>query len=38
MVNWIKKEAQNADSTLNKIPNINYYLNKRLEIEKRQGF
>ena len=38
VLNWIKREAENADFTLNKIPNLKYYYNKRLEIEKRQGF
>jgi prolyl oligopeptidase len=38
VINWVKQEAKTADSTLKEIPNINYYLNKRLEIENRQGF
>ncbi|WBV55823.1 prolyl oligopeptidase family serine peptidase [Chryseobacterium daecheongense] len=35
---WINAQNIYTDSVLNKVPNKNYYLDKRLELEKRQGY
>ncbi|OCA79706.1 prolyl oligopeptidase [Chryseobacterium contaminans] len=36
-LNWMKSQTAYANSVLNLIPKKNYYLKKRLEIDKRQG-
>ncbi|WP_292009420.1 prolyl oligopeptidase family serine peptidase [Chryseobacterium sp.] len=38
VINWMKNQTDFTNSVLNKIPNKDYYLNKRLELEKRQGY
>lgn len=38
VINWMKSQTVFTNSVLNSIPNRNYYLNKRLEFDKRQGF
>lgn len=35
---WMKSQTNYAISVINNIPNKNFYLNKRLEFDKRQGF
>lgn len=37
-INWMKSQTNYAISKLNKIPNRNYYLEKRLDFDKRQGY
>jgi prolyl oligopeptidase len=37
-LNWAKSQTDYANVILSKIPKGKYYLNKRLEFEKRQGF
>lgn len=37
-IKWMKSQTDYAISVINKIPNKNFYLNKRLEFDKRQGF
>ncbi|SHG59752.1 prolyl oligopeptidase family serine peptidase [Chryseobacterium vrystaatense] len=36
--NWMKSQTEYSTSVLNSIPNKNYYLNKRLELDKRQDY
>ncbi|MCY0968897.1 prolyl oligopeptidase family serine peptidase [Chryseobacterium wangxinyae] len=36
VVNWMKSQSSYTDSLINLIPNRNYYLEKRLELDKRQ--
>jgi len=36
VVNWMKSQSSYTDSLVNLIPNRNYYLEKRLELDKRQ--
>ena len=38
VISWMTEETKNSDDILNKIPNKNRYLEKRLELEKRTGF
>jgi len=35
---WMKSQTDYANTVINTIPNRNYYLNKRLELDKRQGY
>ena len=35
---WMKSQSDYTSSLLAKIPNRNYYLDKRLEFDKRQGY
>ncbi|AZI38617.1 prolyl oligopeptidase family serine peptidase [Epilithonimonas vandammei] len=37
-VKWMKSQSDYANSVIDKISNKNYYLKKRLELDKRQGF
>lgn len=37
-VNWMKSQNDYTNSILNQIPKRNYYLEKRLELDKRQGY
>lgn len=37
-ITWMKSQSDFASSVLNTIPNRNYYIDKRLEIDKKQGF
>lgn len=37
-LNWVKSQTDYANSILSKIPKRKFYLEKRLEFEKRQGF
>jgi len=37
-VNWMKSQNNYTNSILNQIPKRNYYLEKRLELDKRQGY
>lgn len=37
-IKWMKSQTDFAISIINKIPNKNFYLNQRLELDKRQGF
>ncbi|MBB6372574.1 prolyl oligopeptidase family serine peptidase [Chryseobacterium shigense] len=37
-INWMKSQTNYANSILDKIPNRNYYQEKRLEFDKRQGY
>ncbi|CAA7194141.1 prolyl oligopeptidase family serine peptidase [Chryseobacterium potabilaquae] len=36
--NWMKSQTDYANLILDKIPNRNYYVEKRLELDKRQGY
>ncbi|WP_419868678.1 prolyl oligopeptidase family serine peptidase [Chryseobacterium sp. CT-SW4] len=38
VMDWMKVQSDFTDSVLDRIPNKDYYLNKRLELEKRQGY
>lgn len=37
-INWMKSQTAYTNSILDQIPNKNYYLDKRLEFDKRQGY
>lgn len=37
-MNWMKSQTDYTNSILNQIPKRNYYLKKRLELDKRQGY
>lgn len=37
-LNWMKSQTDYANSVLDLIPNKNYYLEKRIEFDKRQGY
>lgn len=37
-LNWMKSQTDYASSILDLIPNKNYYLEKRIEFDKRQGY
>lgn len=37
-IEWMKSQTAYTNSALDLIPNKNYYLNKRLEFDKRQGY
>lgn len=37
-LNWMKSQTDYTNSILNRIPKRNYYLEKRLELDKRQGY
>ncbi|REC41456.1 prolyl oligopeptidase family serine peptidase [Chryseobacterium sp. 5_R23647] len=37
-VNWMKSQTDYTNSILNQIPKRSYYLEKRLELDKRQGY
>lgn len=37
-LNWMKSQTDYTNSILNQIPKRNYYLEKRLELDKRQGY
>lgn len=37
-ISWMKSQTDYTTSLLSKIPNRNYYLDKRLEFDKRQGY
>ena len=37
-INWMKSQTAYTNSALNLIPNKNYYLEKRIEFDKRQGY
>jgi len=37
-VRWMKSQTDYANSVIDKIPNKDSYLNKRLQLDKRQGF
>lgn len=37
-IKWMKSQADYANSVINKVPNKDYFLNKRLEFDKRQGY
>ncbi|WP_278352858.1 prolyl oligopeptidase family serine peptidase [Chryseobacterium gleum] len=38
VINWMQSQTNYSDSVLNKIPNREYYINKRIEFDKRQSF
>lgn len=38
VLEWMQSQTNYTNSVLNKIPNRNYYVEKRLELDKRQGF
>jgi len=38
VMNWMKSQSDFTDSVLNSIPNKNYYLDKRIEFDRRQGY
>lgn len=38
VINWMKSQSDFTASVLSSIPNRNYYLNKRLEFDKREGY
>ncbi|MCL8535320.1 prolyl oligopeptidase family serine peptidase [Chryseobacterium gallinarum] len=38
VISWMKSQSDFTISVLNAIPNRNYYLNKRLEFDKREGY
>ncbi len=37
-VDWMRSQTDYSNTLLNTIPNRNYYLEKRLELDKRQGY
>lgn len=37
-MNWMKSQTEYTNSILNKIPKRHYYLEKRLELDKKQGY
>lgn len=37
-VNWMKSQSDFADSILSSVPNRSYYIDKRSELDKRQGY
>ncbi|WP_283250734.1 hypothetical protein [Chryseobacterium capnotolerans] len=37
-MNWMKSQTEYTNSILNKIPKRDYYLEKRLELDKKQGY
>lgn len=37
-MNWMKSQTNYTNSILNQIPKRNYYMEKRLELDKRQGY
>ncbi|CAA7196337.1 prolyl oligopeptidase family serine peptidase [Chryseobacterium potabilaquae] len=38
VINWMQSQTNYSDSVLNKIPNKEYYVNKRIEFDQRQSF
>ncbi|RNA60722.1 prolyl oligopeptidase [Chryseobacterium nematophagum] len=38
VINWMQSQTNYSDSVLNKIPNREYYINKRTEFDQRQSF
>ncbi|WP_426476087.1 prolyl oligopeptidase family serine peptidase [Chryseobacterium sp. CBSDS_008] len=38
VINWMQSQTNYSDSVLNKIPNREYYINKRIEFDQRQSF
>lgn len=37
-INWMKSQTDYTNSVLSQIPKKNFYLEKRLELDKRQGY